>query len=391
MNNRYNNLNGRVVLQGRGCSHHVNIPVYVPPRSVSPIRHNPIRHNPIRHTPIVQQQRKQINLKRYGSDDTVIIPSFNNAGSANSRSANIHFANSGSANATSINSGSANAASANIHSANVPFTYQNTQSIIQQSINAHSVTKKNIFYGVKKTILSDLNYLNNSSNSNDFKIGINNNNIFDCFYLFPNISEINTKNETNIVNEKKVELFTNINDENDKQYFPIDFVACGITLPFSNKIKKMTKIRITNIFWNIFQSTKNKTDKLLAVVPERDKFMYHDIKLNINFELHSQVSSDILEKLPYKNNTLNKNISPSNSCLYKVLSFDIGTLNGSNFDTFEINILPNYDIQCALLCVKISVPDECNDILIGADKYNKLFYGYIPFSQFILNFDYEVL
>ena len=119
--------------------------------------------------------------------------------------------------------------------------------------------------------------------------------------------------------------------------------------------------------------------------------MYHDIKLNISFELHSQVSSDILEKLPYKNDTLKKQISPSNSCLYRVSSFDIETLNGTNFDTFEINILPNYDIRCALLCVKISIPDECIDILKGTDKYNKLFYGSIPFSQFILNFDYEMV
>jgi hypothetical protein len=66
-----------------------------------------------------------------------------------------------------------------------------------------------LIYGIKKTILSDFNYLYQSSNSNDFKITINKNynkNIFiyDSFYLFPNISEINTKTETNIINDKIV-------------------------------------------------------------------------------------------------------------------------------------------------------------------------------------------
>ena len=43
-----------------------------------------------------------------------------------------------------------------------------------------------------------------------------------------------------------------------------------------------------------------------------------------------------------------------------------------------------------ILCIKISVPDAFISILRGTDKYNKAFYGFIPFSQFILNFDYEL-
>jgi hypothetical protein len=262
--------------------------------------------------------------------------------------------------------------------------------------------KKNLIFGIKKTILTDFNYLNNSSNNNDFRIKINksydiNNPIFDCFYLFPNINEINTKNETNLISEKKVEIFRNIFNENDFQYFPIDFIACGITIPLKSNEGSYSKIIIKNLFWNIFQSINSNKyidNELLCIVPEKNIFEYKKIKLQINFELHSQVSPNIYNKfytsiLPYKNKKI-ININPSKSCLYKVQSFKIETLNGSTFNNFEINLLKELNIECALLCVKISVPNDCIDILKGYDKYNNILYGNIPFSQFILNFDYEI-
>ena len=115
--------------------------------------------------------------------------------------------------------------------------------------------KKNIVYGIKKTILSDYNSLYMSSNSSDFKIGVNKNinqnrTIYDCFYLFPNISEINTKNETNIINEKKVEYFENKIEPYDIQYFPIDFIPCGINIPMKTSINIYNKFVI--IFMNIY-------------------------------------------------------------------------------------------------------------------------------------------
>ena len=260
-------------------------------------------------------------------------------------------------------------------------------------------TKKNLLYGIKKTILSDLNHLNYSSNSNDFKIGLNknnksDNNIFDSFYLFPNISEINTKTETNIINEKKVRVFKNINDSSDIQYFPTDFIACGITIPFKTSVKSFTKIKITNIFWNIFQSINNNSTDLLCTVLDKNDFIYNKIKLQINFEFHSQVNKNV--QLPYRScsdTETDKNISPSNSCLFKVLSFNIDTLNGSNFNNLEIDLtsIPKEaNIHCSLLCVRISIPSESFEILKGCDKNNKIFCGYVPFSQFILNFDYEI-
>ena len=266
-----------------------------------------------------------------------------------------------------------------------------------------SLSKKEVFFGIKKTILSDFNHLNNSSNSNDFKISINknmnrNSNIFDTFYLFPNISEINTKNETNIVNEKKVDIFTNINNNNDKQYFPIDFVACGINIPLRSPTTVYKKLIIKNIFWNIFQSiniNKYISDELLSIVPERNDFSYKSIKLQINFELHSQINNNIIQLLgnrilPYRNFDM-KNTTPANSCLYSSSVIEINSLNGSIFNNLEIDLCTDLDIQCALLCVKISVPDDCAQILKGSDKTDRPHYGYIPFSQFILNFDYDLI
>ena len=270
--------------------------------------------------------------------------------------------------------------------------------------NRPIIIKKDLVYGIKKTILSDFNYLNNSSNCNDFKIGINKSNdkndnvIYDTFYLFPNISEINTKSETNIVNEKKVLLFNNKNDKYDKQYFPIDFVPCGISIPLKYDGHSYKKIIIKNLYWNIFQSIDSKNyenDELLCVTTDVSDFVYKKIKLQINIELHSQLSLNTIENysnhiLQYRNENI-KNSYASNTCLYKALIYSIDTLNGSNFDNLEIDLLEELDIKCALLCIKISVPDECLNTLKGYDKYNKSFYGYIPFSQFILNFDYEVL
>lgn len=269
--------------------------------------------------------------------------------------------------------------------------------------NKQKIVRNDLTYGIKKTILSDFNYLYNSSNKNDFIIGLNknlnkNNSFFDSFYLFPNISEINTKNETNIINEKIIDIFKNNIDTYDSQYFPLDFIPCGINIPLKSKNSSYKKIIIKNIYWNIFQSINienYKKNELLGVFPNKSDFSYTNISLQINFELHSQVSNNIIEKfgdviLPYRNSTV-KNITPANSCLYKVLSLKVDTLDGYYFNDIEIRFISDLDIKCALLCVRISVPDESINILKGIDKNNYLFYGNIPFSQFIINFDYELV
>jgi len=273
---------------------------------------------------------------------------------------------------------------------------KNNSKIKNQNIDSGSRTKENIVYGIKKTILSDFNSLYTSSNSNDLKIGVNKNinqnrTIYDCFYLFPNISEINTKNETNIINEKKVDYFENKIEHYDIQYFPIDFIPCGINIPMKTSEIKYGKLVIKNIFWNIFQSINvdnYRDNELLCTVPEKNDYIYKKIQLYLHFELHSQITNSKL--LPYKNDK-HKNPTPANSCLYKSIPIEIGTLNGSYFNSIEINLSKDIDISCALLCLKVSVPDCCSEILKGFDKYSKLYHGFIPFSQFIVSLDYEIV
>ena len=276
----------------------------------------------------------------------------------------------------------------------------NITSKLLSNINIkNSNDKKNIIYGIKKTILSDYNSLYISSNSNDFKIGLNKNvnehtSIYDCFYLFPNISEINTKNETNIINEKKVEYFENKFEQHDIQYFPLDFIPCGINIPMKCIEHNYTKLIIKNIYWNIFQTIniENYTgNELLCTVPEKSEYIYKKIQLYLHIELHSQIVNNNNHKiLPYKNDKY-KISTPANSCLYKSIPIEIGTLNGSYFNLIQIDLLKDIDISCALLCLKISVPNSSSNVLKGFDKYSKLYHGFIPFSQFIVSLDYELV
>lgn len=263
-----------------------------------------------------------------------------------------------------------------------PLKYSFNDSLPNETLLNESKIKKSIIYGIKKKILPEF------SKCNDLKLELNNNNIFDCFYLFPNISE------TNIINEKRIHIFHNINERYDFQYFPIDYVACGISIPLKNNTETYSKIKIKNIFWSIFQAL-NTDNELYGIIPNKNDYIYKKIKFQVNFELHAQISLDKMKFfdnkiLPYMDIT-NKNITPSNTCLYKILSFEINTKDGSNFNEYEINFIKELDIQCALLCVKISINEQSINILKGLNKFGKLSYGHIPFSQFILNFDYEII
>lgn len=281
----------------------------------------------------------------------------------------------------------------------LPSHKQDVQTNTVNNIQNIQILRQTLTYGIKKTILSDFNSLYSSSNCNDFKMGLNKNlnsnkTIFDCFYLFPNISEINSKNETNIINEKKIEYFENKFEKHDIQYFPVDFFPCGTIIPMKSSTKIYSKLIIKNIYWNIFQtinSDKYKDNELLSIIPENNDYSYRNIKLFIHFELHSQIPKKTdIKILPYKNDKL-KSASPANTCLYKSIPIEVGTLNGINSNNIELILSKEINISCALLCIKISVPDYCVEGLKGYDKYNKTYCGYIPFSQFIVNFEYELI
>ena len=239
-------------------------------------------------------------------------------------------------------------------------------------------------------------------NCNYFKIGLNNGTFYkticsDCLYLFPYISEIN-KEDMNYIHEKKIESFRNKNNIHDIQYFPLDYIPCGNIIPLSGIRHQQgvnNQIRIFNIYWNIIQSINNSTYKnneILCFVPNISDYNLKNIKLQINFEIHNQISGIIEEKfsnniLPYKNNNIT-NLNPANTCLTNVINIIIDKVNGSVDNDIIFDLPEGLDLNSVLLCAKISIPNESFHVLNGYDKNNIISHGYVPFSQFLLHFDY---
>ena len=258
---------------------------------------------------------------------------------------------------------------------------------------------KNLTFGIKKSYNTEVNFLNSNIQNPDFKIlcsknATGNSKIYDCFYLFPNIIELNSKSDVNIINDKKIESFMNINDSDDIQYFPMDYIPTGNLV----KINDAKKIIIRNISWIIFQSIKSdnfQNNEILSMIPDRSEYIFSSVKLQINFELHSQVSQKIekqyySEIFPYKNDKF-KNPNGAKTCLFPIKPIIIDNLNGNSSEDLIIEIPDNLYLNNALLCIKISVPNNLLNNLRGFDKNSSELYGSIPFSQFILNFDYNII
>jgi len=261
----------------------------------------------------------------------------------------------------------------------------------EQGPSGNILYRKSLLYGIKKLILSE-------NNRTDFRIGINknhteNNIVFDTFYLPPNVMEINSRIETNYINEKKIECFMNKNNKRDVQFFPLDYVPSGSIIPFKKKIK------MNNFYWNIIQSIDLSKYKgfrdsnnleILAIVPEKERFIYEAVKFQINIEVHSQINEIDSQILPYKNNKIKEN-NPGNTCLFTIQSFKIDKLQGINEQDIIIEIPKNLNIDTGILAVRVSVPSENVHVLRGYNKNADISYGFIPFNQFLINFDYELL
>jgi len=256
---------------------------------------------------------------------------------------------------------------------------------------------KTLLYGIKKTNITELNDKKLSS-SNNLKIMKNNEIgskiIFDSFYLSPNILEINEYSSYNFIHEKKVEKFINIYDESDYQYFPIDYTPSGFPINIKNNKSKYNNLIITNVSWNIIQNindTKYEEANILGITPNINEMAYKNINLSINFELHSQIPLHLLSNreniIPYRNVNI-KVANPSKTCLFKVQNIKINKLNGFRENNIVIPLNNFYNLFNSLLCVRVSLDEDDIYYLKGFDANEKLNYGHVPFSQFILNFDY---
>jgi hypothetical protein len=267
--------------------------------------------------------------------------------------------------------------------------------------DGNTLNQKNLLYGVKKIIESEWDIV-------DFRIGVNKNHtedniMFDSFYLPPNIMDINIRNQINYIEDKKVQRFGNKNNKRDIHFFPLDYVPSGNIIPFKTKNGTVYKgIKINNFVWNIIQSIESNEYKgyqytndleILAVVPQKKIFVYESAKFQINIEIHSQVllkSDAEINILPYQNKGVNEK-NGANTCLFKVESFKIETLQGIKDDEITIDFPENLNISSGIISIRVSLPNENIETLKGYDKNYNVSYGFIPINQFLVKFDYELI
>jgi hypothetical protein len=244
---------------------------------------------------------------------------------------------------------------------------------------------------------SEITKINVNSNNNNFKIQLNNtsnnNPIFDVFYISPNIVEINQDNNDNYIHEKIIEKIENIYDKTDIEYFPINYTPSGIPIELKNNT-----LIIENIKWNIIQNiSDSKFDEinLLGMVPFENKYNYINTELEVTFELHSQIPFSLLNNreniIVYRTLNHKNKFSCSNTCLFSTenTKIKINNLNDLTSTKIEIPLLKHAFLSNALLCVKVGISNESVYQLRGFDKFNNMSYGFVPFSQFVLSFDYR--
>ena len=253
-------------------------------------------------------------------------------------------------------------------------------------------------YGIKRVSAQEINKLNaKNSISNNLRIKLNNmknnNPIFDTFYLSPNILEINQQNCDNYIHEKNIEQVSNIYNTTNFDYFPNDYTPSGFPIELKNNT-----LVIENIKWNIMQhitDTKYDETNLLGIVPRENEYNYVNMELEVTFELHSQLPFNLLNNrsniCPYRNNTSTNNFNCSNTCLYNTekTKLKINNLSDNSNLKIQIPISSHSYIKNALLCIKVSIAPESMYNLKGYDKFNNIAYGFIPFNQMIINFEYH--
>jgi hypothetical protein len=280
-----------------------------------------------------------------------------------------------------------------------PQIIQNKQQILQQPQQIIQQIKlvQSYIFGIKVNSVSEKNFRNIDVNNNDIKLNVRRNNektiLLDCFYLSPNILEINNLYNTRFI-DKKIDIFYNNYDRTDYQYFPIDQIASGTLISVKSGLNK---IRLSNIRWNIFQNIDNKIYKdneILSVVPNINELRYKPTTLNIFFEIHSQMNVNSIKKndnnslYPYARDGV-KEIYCNNTCITRSKMFVINELNGNDDDGIEILFQNDTKFKNVLLCPKIGLSNQNIRDLAGMDVKMQNSYGHVPINQFVLCLNVE--
>lgn len=254
-----------------------------------------------------------------------------------------------------------------------------------------------LLFGLKKTNIVE----NNSSEINSssyFRIMKNNIDvnqiIYDTFYLAPNILEINDYSHFNYIHDRKIEKFQNQYTSTDAQYFPLEYTPSGFPI---NLTENISNIVLQNISFNCVQfmnANKYEDFRLLGNTIERNTLVNKKISLNLHFELHSQIPYHLLNNrlnlMPYRNENL-KVLNPSQTCLLTVETIKIKDLNSFHGEKIRISledIILNHQLKNVLLTVRISLDKTSIKELKGIDVNEKIYYGYVPFTQLLVNCEY---
>ena len=143
--------------------------------------------------------------------------------------------------------------------------------------------------------------------------------------------------------------------------------------------------------------TDSKYDEinLLGLVPRESEYKYINMELEITFEIHSQTPFNLLNNreniIPYRTTNSTNKFNCSNTCLYSTekTKLKISNLNDNSLLKIEIPLISHSYIKNALLCTKVGISRESSYNLKGYDKFNNISYGFVPFNQFILDFEYH--
>jgi hypothetical protein len=277
---------------------------------------------------------------------------------------------------------------------------ENLKTIVNEHTKPNRLQKNNIhqlLFGLKKTNIVENN--NSEINSSSyFRIMKNNTDInetiYDTFYLSPNILEINDYSHFNYVHDRKVEKFQNNNKSNDCHYFPLEYIPSGFPINLNNNISNIVIQNISFNFVQLMNANKYEDFRLLGNTIERNNLVNKKISLNLHFELHSQVPyhllSNRLNLMPYRNENL-KVLNPSQTCIVPIKTIKINDLNNFYEDKIRIpieDIILNHQLKNVLLAVRISLDKASIKELKGVDVNDKIYYGYVPFTQILVNCEY---
>jgi DNA helicase-2/ATP-dependent DNA helicase PcrA len=162
-----------------------------------------------------------------------------------------------------------------------------------------------------------------------------------------------------------------------KIYDIFDQVSTTYPLNFKKILKKYNLTKYSNIIQQIYKAfTKRKKSE--------NAIDFNDLMIQFCEFLKSSKSNEFKESIKYIFFDEYQDINPIQNYILSIFKYN------SKIMVVGDDAQSIYSFRGSSIKYICNFPDEFIPILKGTDKYNKVFYGFIPFSQFVLNFDYEL-